>query len=149
MSESSKPVQILRGHVNKESAFVVDDYPYGFRLRCKIRYWLEHNSRGTRFVSQTTNPKVAVEVWNKPKASTYAVAPDLTVMFKDEQGHVNWTSVNGYAWPEHVQTFRDQVGALLNAEELARLDKIERFLRRLSPESWADWDTKQAAKKGN
>jgi hypothetical protein len=148
MSESIKPVEILRGHDSQASAFVVGDYPYGFRLRCKIRYWLEHNSRGTRFVSQTSNPKVAGEVWNKPKASTYSPAPDLAVMFKNEKGHVNWTSVNPYAWPEHGQTFRDQVGALLNAEELARLDKIERFLRRLSPESWADWDAKQAAAKG-
>lgn len=49
----------LGGHVDEASAYVVNDYPYGFRLRCKIRYWLEHSlKKGTRFCSQTTNPKV-------------------------------------------------------------------------------------------
>jgi len=40
------------------SKALVEDYPYGFRLRCKIRFWLEYApKRGFRFVSQTTNPK--------------------------------------------------------------------------------------------
>jgi len=55
-------MQILKGHISPETAFIVDDYPYGFRLRCKIRYWLEYNPKhGFRFVSQTTNPKRAGE----------------------------------------------------------------------------------------
>ena len=49
--------QILQGHTSPETAYVVDDYPYGYTLRCRIRYWLEVNERhGVRFVSQTTNP---------------------------------------------------------------------------------------------
>jgi hypothetical protein len=53
-------------HLSPETAYLVSDYPYGFRLRCKIRYWLEHHpKRGTRFVSQTTNPNAAGEVWNR------------------------------------------------------------------------------------
>lgn len=60
-------------HTSPETAYVVEDYPYGFRLRCKIRYWIEaHPRHGFRFVSQTTNPKVSGEVWNKPKASIYS-----------------------------------------------------------------------------
>ena len=118
---------------------------YGFRLRCKIRYWLEDKPvRGHRFVSQTTNPKVAgEEVWNKPKASTYSAAPDLAVMFKGQQGHIHWTSVGVYSWPEHVQSFKDRFGALLNAEELDRLGKVEAIPRRLSATTWAEWDAKQ------
>jgi hypothetical protein len=85
MKEST--MQILSGHVSPESAYVVDDYPYGFRLRCKIRYWLEYAPRkGFRFVSQTTNPKAAGEVWNKPKASTYASIAGA--MFLDDSNHV-------------------------------------------------------------
>ena len=35
-------MQILPGiHISPETAYVIDDYPYGFRLRCRIRYWLE------------------------------------------------------------------------------------------------------------
>src|SRR5208282_6778802 len=87
---------ILRGHTSPETAYVVEDYPYGFRLRCKIRYWLENKAgHGSRLVSQTTNPKVAGEVWNKPKASTYASG--LCFMYLDEQGHLQWTSLNCYS----------------------------------------------------
>jgi hypothetical protein len=145
MNELSNPVEILRGHTSPETAHVVDDYPYGFTLRCKIRYWLEYKrSRGHRFVSQTTNPKMPGEYWNKPKASTYSIGPDLALMFKDQQGHVNWTSIGGYSWPEHVADFKAHLAALLNAEETERLAKVEVFLRRLSPQAWAEWDAKRA-----
>lgn len=88
-------MQILKGHVSPETAFVVDDYPYGFRLRCKIRYWIEFSkTRGFRFVSQTTNPKRAGEVWNKPKASTYARFG--AAMFLDDNGHVEWSGLSEY-----------------------------------------------------
>jgi hypothetical protein len=33
-------VRLLLGHVDADSAYVVDDYPYGGRLRCRIRYWI-------------------------------------------------------------------------------------------------------------
>ena len=66
-------MKLLKGHTSPETAYLVADYPYGFTLRCQIRYWLEwHHTRGFRFVSQTTNPKRPGIVWNKPKASTYS-----------------------------------------------------------------------------
>lgn len=84
----------LTGHTSPETAYVVDDYPYGFRLRCKIRYWLEHDQkRGFRFCSQTTNPKKSVEVWNAPKKSTYTM---LAVMGLNDDGHVTWTGCSVY-----------------------------------------------------
>lgn len=84
----------LTGHTSPETAYVVDDYPYGFRLRCKIRYWLEYSpKKGFRFCSQTTNPKKAGEVWNAPKKSTYTM---LGVMGTDDEGHVTWTGCSIY-----------------------------------------------------
>jgi len=92
MSEILTP---LPGHTSEETAYVVDDYPYGFRLRCKIRYWLEYKSKmGFRLCSQTTNPKVAGEFWNKPKKSTYN---DLAVMGLNSEKHVTWTGINVYS----------------------------------------------------
>ena len=87
---------VLTGpHDSPDTAYVVNDYPYGFRLRCKIRYWLDSNPRkGTRFVSQTTNPKKPGEVWNKPKASTYSEFGGA--MFLDDVGHVKWSGVSQY-----------------------------------------------------
>lgn len=58
-------MKILTGHTSPETAYVVQDYPYGFRLRCQIRYWLEFKAgKGVRLVSQTSNPKVAGLVWS-------------------------------------------------------------------------------------
>lgn len=86
-------MQVLSNHYSAETAYVVDDYPYGFRLRCKIRYWLEVNGKGTRLWSQTTNPKLSGEVWNKAKASTYCT---IGAMFLDEKEHVAWNGLSIY-----------------------------------------------------
>lgn len=87
-------IKILSGHVSPETAYVVDDYPYGFVLRCKIRYWLESSpKKGSRLVSQTTNPKRG-HAWNKPKASTYQRFGGA--MYLDARGHVTWSGCNEY-----------------------------------------------------
>ncbi len=85
--------QLMYGHVSQETAYVVDDYPYGYTLRCSIRYWIETSPKfGDRFCSQTINPKKSGEVWNKPKKSTYY---KMMFMYKDaEKGHVNWNAID-------------------------------------------------------
>lgn len=100
-------MKILSGHYSPETAYLVDDYPYGFRLRCKIRYWLEVNKNGTRLWSQTTNPKKPGEVWNKPKASTYSM---VGAMFLDENDHVHWSGLSLYDLSKakaYLDTYRD------------------------------------------
>lgn len=105
-------MKILKGHVSQDTAYQVDDYPYGFRLRCKIRYWLEHNPKlGTRMWSQTSNPKIATDIiWNKAKASTYAKIAGC--MYLDEAGHVNWTGLSIYSDADECDAFlnNDQGG---------------------------------------
>lgn len=93
---------MLFGHTDEASAYVVDDYPYGFRLRTQIRYWIETTKHGDRLVSQTLNPKVAHEHWNKPKKSTYL---DAGVMYLDEKGHVTWTGVSNYTEADALAAF--------------------------------------------
>lgn len=102
-------MKFLKGHVSPETAYVVDDYPYGFRLRCKIRYWLEFKPRqGFRFVSQTTNPKRAGEVWNKPKASTYCRFGGA--MFLDENEHVKWAGLTEYSNGAEAKAWAEKYG---------------------------------------
>jgi hypothetical protein len=102
-------MEILKGHTSPETAYVVDDYPYGFRLRCKIRYWLEFApKRGFRLVSQTTNPKRPGEVWNKPKASTYCRFGGC--MFLDLDGHVKWAGLTEYSNGQEAKNFQDTYG---------------------------------------
>jgi hypothetical protein len=112
-------MKLLSGHVSAETAYVVEDYPYGFRLRCKIRYWIEFKAKkGFRFVSQTTNPKRPGEVWNKPKASTYAMFGGA--MYLDDNGHVQFAALGEYssgaeakAWAETYGEGVSEVGRLL------------------------------------
>jgi hypothetical protein len=84
----------LYGHTSEATALLVEDYPYSFTLRCRIRYWIErHTKRGYRFVSQTENPKTMR--WNTPKKSTYSELAGA--MFRDEKGHVHWTGISMYS----------------------------------------------------
>ncbi len=89
-------MEILKEHNSKETAYIVNDYPYGFRLRCKIRYWLEYKKgKGVRFCSQTTNPKIMGEKWNKEKCSTYQSIAGC--MYLNDVGHVVWSGLNEYS----------------------------------------------------
>jgi hypothetical protein len=103
-------MQILTGHISPETAYVVADYPYGYTLRCQIRYWIEYKPRvGFRLVSQTSNPKRAGLVWNKPKASTYCKFGGC--MFLDDEEHVKWAGLTEYCDATEAQWFLDTYGA--------------------------------------
>lgn len=103
-----KLMTILKGHVSPETAYVVDDYPYGYNARCKIRYWLEYREgHGFRFVSQTTNPRKG-HVWNKPKASTYAAISACMVI--NEEGHVNWVQLTAFSGAAEALAFQEKYG---------------------------------------
>lgn len=97
-------MKVLTGHTSAETAYTVADYPYGFRLRCQIRYWIEtKKGQGQRCVSQTTNPKrLPAIVWNKPKASTYSA---IKVLFIDDVGHVQCDGLHAYESEDKIQQF--------------------------------------------
>ena len=118
-SITPQPLTVLSGHTTMETAYLVSDYPYGFRLRCQIRYWLEYKrGQGFRLCSQTTNPKRTGEVWNAPKKSTYSI---LAVMGLDDAHHVTWTGCSGYdcdKLPDLEQTY----GATFDANQRAVYD---------------------------
>ena len=102
----------LYGHTSPETALIVEDYPYGFKLRCRIRYWLEFKpKKGWRFCTQTTNPKLSYEKWNATKCSTYVEFGACMFAVNDggeEQGHVKWTGVGGYAKPSDILQFVEE-----------------------------------------
>ena len=79
----------ITGCTSEESAYLVKDYPYGFRARTTIRYWIETTKQGQRQVSQTMNPKNGR--WNSPKKSTYST---IRVMGLDEIGHVVFDGIH-------------------------------------------------------
>ena len=93
----------LYTHTNEETAYVIDDYPWGFRLRTTIRYWIETNAKfGDRYCSQTINPKTGK--WCAPKKSTYS---PVMVMYLNEKNYINVDAINRYTSNEILQTFID------------------------------------------
>lgn len=90
----------LVGHTNINNAYEVKDYPYGFRLRTSIFYWIESKEgKGDRLCSYTINPKNGRK--NAVKCSTYSA---FMYMYINEDGHVKRESIDAYE-PEKF-TFR-------------------------------------------
>jgi hypothetical protein len=108
--EGNEHMKILTGHDSQETAFVIEDYPYGFTLRCKRRIWVETKAgHGQRVVTQTTNPKKAGELWNKPKAGVYSA---VVVLYIDpETGYVEHKEENGNGWIDRTETFFNFLGS--------------------------------------
>jgi hypothetical protein len=91
-------VTVLHGHTSPETAYVVEDYPYG-RLRCKKRYWVETATKGAkkgeqRLMTQTTDPKKLGEYWNNAHPSSYSM---IVVLYKDNVGHVHAWHISMYS----------------------------------------------------
>lgn len=98
-------IKYLYQHTSPETAYVVEDYPWGFRLRTTIRYWIESKDAkngGQRFGSQTINPKTGQ--WCKPKYSTYS---PIMVMYLDEKEHIHFTCLNTYSKTETINKFKE------------------------------------------
>lgn len=86
---NNKKRTYIYGHTSPETAKVVQNYPWGFRLKTSKRYWIETSHRsdgGQRFCSQTVDPRTGN--WCAPKKSTYCA---IAVMFLDENDHVRYT----------------------------------------------------------
>lgn len=74
----------------EETAYVVEDYPWGFRLRTKIRYWVESKpGYGQRSCRQIMNPKTGK--WCAPKKGVYH---ELVFMYCCEKGYPNFDCYN-------------------------------------------------------
>lgn len=105
-------MEALYGHTDEESAYVVADYPYGFRLRTQIRYWIEtKRGQGQRLMAQTMNPKTGR--WNKAKASTYS---NVKAMYLADNGHVETFSLGGFDKEETIARFEESFPELVETD---------------------------------
>jgi hypothetical protein len=94
--------KILTGYNSENNAYLVPDYPYGRKLRCKIRYWIESDDRkGFRFCAQTENPKTLQ--WNNPKKGTYCKI--AMMMYLDEREYVQHAALSEYSGEDEVLSF--------------------------------------------
>lgn len=134
--------KILQGHNSPETAFVVEDYPYGYTLRCQMRHWIEVATKGAkkgqmRHVTQTSNPK-KLGVWNKPKAGTYY---PLIVLYLDAEDHVKPLYLDPCSSPQKFQPFWDNIGELTERQRKL-VEEFELIGRKpgINAHSWWEWD---------
>lgn len=103
--------QILNGYNSINTAYEVDDYPWGFRLRTKIYYWIEtKKGKGDRFCSRTIDPRNGRKC--TPKCSTYST---FMFMYLDENGHVKHDVIDAYHKEQFLDKFRfiiEEIGAV-------------------------------------
>lgn len=117
--------EYLYGHNSADTAYVVDDYPYGFRLRTKIRYWIETTKNGDRFVSQTLNPKTGL--WNKEKKSTYV---EVGVMLLNEESHVKWTTFSHWEDEEKLDKWLENIDqSRFNDQQVDQIKQLRAIFR--------------------
>lgn len=107
----------LYGHIDERTAYVQDDYPWGFRLRTQQRYWIESKKGfGQRLVTQTKNPKTGL--WCKPKYCTYAA---VVVLYLDDNGHVHREELSQYC--QEKELVNEFMGT--HKEHLTDFQKLE------------------------
>lgn len=121
-------IRVLPGiHISPETAYLVEDYPFGFKLRCRMRCWLEVDAKkGVRYCTQTTNPKRGNTVWNAVKKSTYARMAGA--MYLDEKDHVHWNGLSEYSGAKEAQEFKEVYGEGVPEASKATLDKLKELL---------------------
>ena len=105
----------------EENPLIINDYPYGFRLRTQIKYWIETApKKGDRFCSQTLNPKTGH--WNAPKKSTYYC---IGIMLENEIGHIKLHALSMFDG-DKAKTFIEKIGGAekLNKEQLKMYNQL-------------------------
>ena len=129
-------VNQIIGAVSPETATYVNGYPYGFRLRTQIRYWVESKPKfGQRLVSQTMNPKNGR--WNKPKAGTYS---EIVIMGKAANGYIVTDALSVNATEEEVNAF--QTKYRLDAFQSKQSDVIRAWARVNTHVTWSVTEAK-------
>jgi hypothetical protein len=107
----------LQGHTCKENAYEVKDYPYGFKLRTSIFYWIETKAgKGDRLCTYTINPKNGRP--NAPKYSTYST---FMYMYLNEQGHVTYGIIDAY----DIEQFEARFEFILNKLDILYITQVQ------------------------
>lgn len=110
-------------HVSPETAYIIEDYPFGFTLRCKKRVWLEYRKQlGFRMCSQTTNPKKK-GMWNKPKYSNYQGLAGVLYLDGLDNNYLKWSGANYYMSATECRTYLNSFKEGLNTETIASVEK--------------------------
>ena len=109
----------LAAAVSPETAVTVQDYPYGFRLRCTLRAWVEfRKGKGFRYCTQTSTPK-RPGTWNAVKAGTYSRV--CMAIVQDENGHIGPVALSEYSDLNDYAAFNARAADNLTPDAAASL----------------------------
>lgn len=109
---------VLKGHTSQETAYVIADYPWGFKFRTQQRIWLETTKNGTRVCRQTMNPKTSR--WCNPKKSTYSVM--FLLLLDTTTRHVHTTGFSKYDSVDSILKFKNKWLKDLTEEQIKTID---------------------------
>lgn len=124
--------EILTGKHSFETAYIIEDYPYGFTQRTKKAVWIESTAKGDRIVECTLNPK---GFWNKPKAATYSavVVPYIT----KDTGYISFLSLNEYSEISETNNILEIIGGTGNLNQFQK-KRVKNLLGDFTPENVVD-----------
>lgn len=106
-------------NITESNPLVAEDYPWGFKLRTKQRYWVETKAtHGQRFVYQTLNPRT--NHWCKPKKGTYSAI--VIPYVRKEDGHIKYTGISRYAEVDTMEAFLANHKDYLDTYQLSALN---------------------------
>lgn len=137
MVEDLLPVEVLRGHLSPETAYVVKNLTYGAStLRCDVRSWIEHKkTKGVRFIRQVANPRTRNE-WHHPHYYPYS---PLVWMYITPKGLVRYASADLSVTPEaHCRLWLMGIYDQMNRRERKFYDLILRSSQS-DVETWRRW----------
>ncbi|MCJ7631036.1 hypothetical protein MUP77_01350 [Candidatus Bathyarchaeota archaeon] len=123
-------VKQLVGHESEETAYVIADYPWGFRMRTEQKVWIETTKHGQRIVRRTKDPRTGL--WCKSKASTYS---EVLVMGIDEVGHVDTDAIGIYTAEDKLDEFKSKYQ--LSEQQLKQLDICRAYTRASAKGTWS------------
>jgi len=104
-------LNILTKQPTELEPYVINDYPYGFRLRTKMMVWKETNKYGERYCTATINPKTGL--LNHPKYSNYSDI--LLIGIETDTGRISYTTLNlAYNSEEKAEEWLKQYREHLN-----------------------------------
>lgn len=122
-------VTVLHGHTSPDTAYIIDNYPYSFHLRCTMRIWIDGPAdkgqyKGEyRVMRQTDNPRRAGRPWNNPKKSTY---DPWVILYLDTDGKVGVHAISyfGLSGSEDARMRLDGTYDQLTPEERDTYDQL-------------------------
>jgi len=115
-----------------DNALMVENYPWGFRLKTKRKYWIETNkTQGDRLCFCTLNPKT--DKWCAVKKSTYGA---VYVLYFDENQHIKSLGVSKCAYAKELEEFMSIIDcnslSVLQKKQLERIKAIQKVMDKVT-----------------